>query len=81
MNKIHCIIRTVDIILTVIARLLGFIPFMTLAIIAVIQMLIKFAINYIVYGGEAIARSKHRKSIQDVYNRLEAFIEQHNTKI
>ena len=50
-------------------RLLGFIPFAILSLIAALALWIKYMVNYSMYGGEAIAYTQKntRKTIQDVF--------------
>ena len=56
-----------------IKRILGFIPFALLALIGVVFLYFKYLINFLRFGGEAIAytHKNERKSIKDIYNKLE----------
>ena len=50
-------------------RLLGFIPFAILSLIAALALWVKYMANYLMYGGEAIAytHKSTRKTIQEVF--------------
>lgn len=61
-----------SIILTIIQRTLGLPFFICMAFIGVMILFVKFVVNFILYGGEAIAytQEKQRKTINDVFEKL-----------
>ena len=56
-----------------VVRILGIIPFAILSLIGALYLWYKWNINFIRFGGEAIAYTDKdtRKNIKDIYNLLE----------
>ena len=71
--------KTIEII---IVRIIGFPFFLGMGIFGVIVLLLKYIINYIRFGGEAIAytHSSERKCINDVYYKVVELIEKQNER-
>lgn len=68
-------------IIEIIKRIIGLPFFAILAFIAVLFLWVKYIRNYIIYGGEAIAFNKkmNRKTIQDVFEKLEESLNKNET--
>ena len=61
-----------SLVFMIISRILSFPFFTCIAFIGAMIMFFKWTINFILYGGEAIAYTKEntRNTIQDVYNEI-----------
>ena len=71
-SKTNKIMKKESLAFKIIGRTLAFPFFVCIALIGALIMWLKWVVNFILHGGEAIAytRENTRNTIQDVYNKM-----------